>query len=57
MSSVTGFPAIKGVRWFNLMVLTFTPAAALIGMFVAPICRQTVYFSIMYYVFTMLGEN
>lgn len=51
-----GFPAIKGVRWFNLMVLLVTPAIAIRGLVVAPIPRSTLLFSVVYYIFSMLGE-
>lgn len=51
-----GFPVIKGVRWFNVAVLTITPAIALYGILYASARRETVLFSAAYYIFTMLGK-
>jgi len=51
-----GFPAMKGVRWFNVAVLTITPAIALYGILHASVRRETILFSAAYYIFTMLGK-
>ena len=51
-----GFPAIKGVRWFNVAVLTITPAIGLYGVFHASARRETIIFSAAYFIFTMLGK-
>lgn len=48
-------PAITGVRWFNLAILTVTPAIAVYGLVLAPRLRGTVTFAVLYYVFSMLG--
>lgn len=52
-----GFPAVKGVRWFNLLVLTITPAIAGYGLIYARRQRETLLFSAAYYVFSMLGKK
>ncbi|KAK0475911.1 delta 9-fatty acid desaturase protein [Armillaria novae-zelandiae] len=55
-SSLTNnFPTILGVRWFNVFVLTATPAVGLLRLFCRPLDRQTLAFSVLYYVFSMLG--
>jgi stearoyl-CoA desaturase (delta-9 desaturase) len=51
------FPPIIGVRWFNLLVLTITPAIALYGFTNLSLKKETVIFSVLYYIFSMLGEN
>ncbi|KAF8347549.1 delta 9-fatty acid desaturase protein [Amanita rubescens] len=51
------FPAMKGVRWFNVAVLTITPAIALYGILHASVRRETILFSAAYYIFTMLGYH
>lgn len=51
------FPDIKGVRWFNLLVLTITPAVAAYGFLFSPRRFETIVFSVIYYVFSMLGAN
>ena len=43
------------VRWFNLAVLTITPAIGLYGLRTTPLRLQTLLWSIAYYVTTMLG--
>ncbi|PFH47568.1 hypothetical protein AMATHDRAFT_6624 [Amanita thiersii Skay4041] len=55
-SLTRGFPTIKGVRWFNLAVLTITPAIAIYGLLYVPPRRETIIFAVAYYLFTMLGE-
>jgi len=47
---------IRRIRWFNLAVLTITPAIAAYGICVVKAQRDTVAFAIAYYVFSMLGE-
>ncbi|KAG7095189.1 hypothetical protein E1B28_005966 [Marasmius oreades] len=49
------FPEILGVRWFNVAVLATTPCISLVGLLLQPARRQTVWFAIFYYAFTMLG--
>jgi stearoyl-CoA desaturase (delta-9 desaturase) len=51
------FPETNGIRWFNVAVLTLTPAVACYGLLRAPCYRETVTFSVGYYVFSMLGEK
>lgn len=48
-------PAITGVRWFNLAILTVTPAIAAYGLVFVPRLRGTIMFAVLYYVFSMLG--
>lgn len=50
------FPPTSGVRWFNVFILTATPAIAIYGLFNAPFNRRTLWFAAVYYVFTMLGK-
>ncbi|KAF8632654.1 hypothetical protein AX17_004787 [Amanita inopinata Kibby_2008] len=52
-----GFPTIKGVRWFNLAVLTITPAIGIYGLLYTSLRRETTLFSAVYYVFSMLGYH
>ncbi|RDB26731.1 Acyl-CoA desaturase [Hypsizygus marmoreus] len=49
------FPVITGVRWFNILVLTGTPAIAGYGIWSIPRSRETIIFAVAYYVFSMLG--
>lgn len=51
-----GFPLIRGVRWFNVAVLTITPAIGFYGIFHASARRETILFSAAYFIFTMLGK-
>lgn len=53
---LNNFPPIVGVRWFNVSVLTLTPAIAGYGLLVAPVYCKTAVFAVLYYVFSMLGE-
>ncbi|KAF9465895.1 delta 9-fatty acid desaturase protein [Collybia nuda] len=53
--SKSKLPAITGVRWFNLAILTITPAIAVYGLVLAPRLRGTITFAVLYYVFSMLG--
>lgn len=55
MQVVKPFPRILGVRWFNLTVLTATPAIALWGFRRVPLTYQTMWFSVGYFMFSMLG--
>ncbi|KAJ4465017.1 delta 9-fatty acid desaturase protein [Lentinula edodes] len=56
MSTFTkDFPTITGLRWFNIAVLSITPSIALAGSLLVPFRSQTVWFSVLHYVFTMLG--
>ncbi|KAF7371110.1 Acyl-CoA desaturase [Mycena sanguinolenta] len=48
-----GFPAVEGVRWFNLAVLVFTPLVAFYGILFVPLNGKTLVFSIAYYFFTV----
>ncbi len=57
MSSLThDFPPTKGFRWFNLAVLTVTPLVAVYGLIFVRVRRETLLFSMAYYVFSMLGK-
>ncbi|KAF9042977.1 delta 9-fatty acid desaturase protein [Panaeolus papilionaceus] len=49
------FPSTKGIRGFNLAVLTLTPLIACYGLWQGRAHRGTVYFACFYYVFSMLG--
>ncbi|KAI4524963.1 hypothetical protein K525DRAFT_192776 [Schizophyllum commune Loenen D] len=53
-SLLAGFPPIKGVRWFNVLVLVTTPAAALYGLCCTTLHSWTAAFAAAYYVFSML---
>ncbi|KAF9451566.1 hypothetical protein P691DRAFT_796578 [Macrolepiota fuliginosa MF-IS2] len=51
------FPPVVGIRWFNVVVLTITPAISLYGFAILPMRRETAIFSIIYYIFSMLGYH
>jgi stearoyl-CoA desaturase (delta-9 desaturase) len=51
------FPPNKGFRWFNIAVLTVTPMVAIYGLIFVRVRRETVLFSMAYYLFSMLGEQ
>ncbi|KAF8154570.1 delta 9-fatty acid desaturase protein [Crassisporium funariophilum] len=56
LSSLTqNFPPTKGVRWFNLAVLTITPLIAGYGLWSVRLRRDTGFFAVAYYIFSMLG--
>lgn len=57
MIGSSNFPPTKGVRWFNVFILTFTPLLALYGLIMSSIQLKTMLFSGIYYLFTMLGET
>lgn len=57
MGLADNFPQITGVRWFNVAVLTLTPAIAVYGMICVPLQRKTLIFSVLYYIFSMLGRH
>ncbi|KAF8981857.1 hypothetical protein BDQ17DRAFT_1379305 [Cyathus striatus] len=58
LSSLTkNFPDTHGVRWFNVGVLTVTPAIAVYGLLFAQQRRETMFFSVVYYIFSMLGYH
>ena len=48
---------LSRVRWFNLAVLSLTPAFALYGICTRKLTRPTLIFSILYYFFTLLGQS
>jgi len=52
-----GFPPIVGVRWFNLLVLVLTPALAFYGFMTVSLSKETVLFSLSYYIFSMIGDS
>ncbi|KAF5339781.1 hypothetical protein D9611_009195 [Ephemerocybe angulata] len=54
-TSTSSFPPTTGIRWFNVFILTATPAVAIYGLLTKPCRRDTLLFSAAYYVFTMLG--
>lgn len=43
------------VRWFNLAILTITPAVGLFGSFTTPLRTPTLLWAAAYYVISMLG--
>jgi stearoyl-CoA desaturase (delta-9 desaturase) len=51
------FPPIVGIRWFNVAVLTITPSVALCGFMMLSMKRETAFFSVIYYIFSMLGPS
>lgn len=55
ISAFDNFPPIKGVRWFNVFVFLFTPAAGIAGFWLAPHSHKTAAWAFLYYVFSMLG--
>ncbi|PPR00686.1 hypothetical protein CVT24_000974 [Panaeolus cyanescens] len=58
LASITRkFPSTKGIRGFNLAVLTVTPLIAVYGLWKGNIIRGTSYFAFLYYVFSMLGYH
>jgi stearoyl-CoA desaturase (Delta-9 desaturase) len=54
-SPFSRFPAIKGVEWFNVGVLVFTPLAALYGILCVPKQRPTIIFGLIYFLASMIG--
>jgi stearoyl-CoA desaturase (Delta-9 desaturase) len=57
LSLTQKFPATNGIRWFNLAVFTITPLIALYGLLSVKIKRDTAFFAVAYYIFSMLGER
>ncbi|KAI8984934.1 fatty acid desaturase-domain-containing protein [Trametes punicea] len=55
MLSSKGASLLSRVRWFNLAVLTITPALWLYGMRTTPLRAPTLLWSMVYYAITMLG--
>ena len=51
------FPATNGIRWFNVAVFTITTLIAVYGLLTVKLRRDTVFFSVAYYIFSMLGEK
>jgi len=51
------FPPTTGIRWFNVVVLTLTPLIAVYGLWTVKIRRETGFFAVAYYIFSMLGET
>lgn len=49
------FPPIKGIQWFNVSILIFTPALSLYGFFTTPFLKPTAIFTVTLYFVTMLG--
>lgn len=43
------------VRWFNLAILTATPATGIYGSYTTPLRLETLLWSITFYVISMLG--
>jgi stearoyl-CoA desaturase (delta-9 desaturase) len=57
LSAITqDFPPTNGIRWFNVGVLTLTPLLAVYGLWTVKIQRDTGFFAVAYYIFSMLGE-
>lgn len=44
------------VRWFNLAILTITPAVGLYGVYTTRLRLETLIWSVTYYVISMLGK-
>lgn len=57
--STTTWNQLRGllsrVRWFNLAILTITPAIGVYGSRTTPLRASTLLWSIAYYVISMLG--
>ena len=51
------FPATNGVRWFNVAIFTITTLIAVYGLLTVRIRRETAFFAVAYYIFSMLGEK
>ena len=57
-SSLTqNFPATNGIRWFNVAIFIVTTLIAVFGLLTVRIKRGTAFFSVAYYIFSMLGER
>ncbi|THU81583.1 hypothetical protein K435DRAFT_972295 [Dendrothele bispora CBS 962.96] len=54
-SATSNFPRIRGIRWFNLAIFLITPLIAVVGFLMVPLRGLTMWFSVLYYVFSMLG--
>ena len=54
---IRGFPPIVGIRWFNLLVLAVAPALALYGFIALSLRKETMLFSLSYYLFSMIGDR
>lgn len=50
------FKFLRRVRWFNLAVLTITPLVGLYGIVTTPLSANTLIWSFVCYVFSMIGE-
>jgi len=50
-------PPTTQIRWFNVAILTITPAVTAYGLWAVEARRGIVGFSIVYYIFSMLGEH
>lgn len=57
LSYTRRFPGTKGIRWFNLAVLTLTPLVACYGLWSMKMKTETGIFAGIYYLFSMLGEK
>ena len=51
------FPVTDGIRWFNVAVFTITTLIAVYGVLTVRLRRDTLFFSVAYYIFSMLGEK
>jgi hypothetical protein len=49
------FPPVRRIRWFNLLLLVITSLLAGYGLLFVTLDRKTVIFSVIYYIFSMLG--
>jgi len=54
---IQGFPPIVGIRWLNLFVLAVAPALALYGFITLPLRKETMFFSLSYYIFSTIGDR
>lgn len=46
----------SGVRWFNVFVFILTPVIGFAGFWLADYNNKTMAWSILYYIFSMLGK-
>ena len=51
------FPATNGIRWFNVVVFTITTLIAVYGLLTVKLRHDTFFFSVAYYIYSMLGEK
>ena len=57
LSLTQKFPATNGIRWFNVAIFAVTTLIAVYGLLTVRLRRDTAFFSVAYYIFSMLGER